>query len=285
MTAVTSSRWFVQLQGHPFDLGHLALHLLGPDLTVCRDERGSDHLLYSSSFTDDLSSEQIAERANQFAVLLSGALTVIRTGSEPVRVGAVYRTNDAGGRDVFVRLNESISVRAEVGAVVVSATDSEGVPVAVTQPPSRTQQLIQLAAADPAIAKVLRLVVGYDAKLWVGLYRIYEVIEADVGGQSALVATAWGSESDLRRFKHSANSVAAAGDAARHGREVTQPPRNPMTLPEGEAYVSYAVLRSQLAFGKRPATTILTARAGLVQRQPALSFQRCGSSSSTRLAG
>jgi hypothetical protein len=36
---------------------------------------------------------------------------------------------------------------------------------------------------------------------------------------------------------------------------------------------------------KRPATTILTARAGLVQRQPALSFQRCGSSSSTRLAG
>ncbi len=40
-----------------------------------------------------------------------------------------------------------------------------------------------------------------------------------------------------------------------------------------------------VALGKRPATTILTARAGLVQRQPALSFQRCGSSSSTRLAG
>ena len=40
-----------------------------------------------------------------------------------------------------------------------------------------------------------------------------------------------------------------------------------------------------LAKRKRPATTILTARAGLVQRQPALSFQRCGSSSSTRLAG
>jgi hypothetical protein len=39
------------------------------------------------------------------------------------------------------------------------------------------------------------------------------------------------------------------------------------------------------ALGKRPATTILTARAGLVQRQPVLSFQRCGSSSSTRLAG
>ena len=36
---------------------------------------------------------------------------------------------------------------------------------------------------------------------------------------------------------------------------------------------------------KRPATTILTARNGLVQRQPVLSFQRCGSSSSTRLAG
>ena len=43
---------------------------------------------------------------------------------------------------------------------------------------------------------------------------------------------------------------------------------------------------TQISFnGKRPATTILTARAGLIQLQPALSFQRCGSSSSTRLAG
>jgi hypothetical protein len=36
---------------------------------------------------------------------------------------------------------------------------------------------------------------------------------------------------------------------------------------------------------KRPATTILTVKAGLVQRLPVHSFQRCGSSSSTRLAG
>ena len=38
-------------------------------------------------------------------------------------------------------------------------------------------------------------------------------------------------------------------------------------------------------YSKRPATTILTVKAGLVQRLPVLSFQRCGSSSSTRLAG
>lgn len=37
--------------------------------------------------------------------------------------------------------------------------------------------------------------------------------------------------------------------------------------------------------GKRPATTILTARAGLVQRLLGVGFQRWGSSSSTRLAG
>ena len=49
------------------------------------------------------------------------------------------------------------------------------------------------------------------------------------------------------------------------------------------AFIEQLLMMS--AQGKRPATTILTARAGLVQRQPALSFQRCGSSSSTRLAG
>ena len=62
--------------------------------------------------------------------------------------------------------------------------------------------------------------------------------------------------------------------------------QHPELQPELRATMHYLlVAHLGLHNRKRPATTILTARAGLVQRQPALSFQRCGSSSSTRLAG
>lgn len=48
-----------------------------------------------------------------------------------------------------------------------------------------------------------------------------------------------GSPEDLKRFKHSANSVTVAGDHARHGRELEQPPKKPMTPEEAIAYLNY----------------------------------------------
>jgi hypothetical protein len=101
--------------------------------------------------------------------------------------------------------------------------------------------LFQLAAGDKAIAKVLRLLSASDAMTWVGLYRIHEVIEDDAGGQHKLEKQGWGSTDDLRRFKHSANSMQVGGDKSRHGKEPQVPPKNPMTLAEAEAYAKYIV--------------------------------------------
>lgn len=92
----------------------------------------------------------------------------------------------------------------------------------------------------------MRLLAAPDHKSWVGMYRIHEVIEADVGSERALIKRDWGSEKDLKRFKHSANSVAVAGDSARHGREVEQPPKHPMSVDEAAAYLNY-VLQSWLS--------------------------------------
>jgi hypothetical protein len=38
------------------------------------------------------------------------------------------------------------------------------------------------------------------------VYRLLEVIETGAGGADAIVATEWINKSQLRRFKHSANS-------------------------------------------------------------------------------
>ena len=134
-----------------------------------------------------------------------------------------------------------MQLRGELGEVTVTVIDAQGNVVIKAPPQPRTIALAMLARSDSAVAKALRLLSAADSNSWVGLYRIYEVVEADVGGESALKTCGWGSPADLKRFKHSANSVSVGGDAARHGKELTSPPNNPMSLEEAGSYVTYIV--------------------------------------------
>jgi hypothetical protein len=120
-------------------------------------------------------------------------------------------------------------MRIELGEPVV--TNSQGKPL--PSPPPQTVLLHRLGTRDAAVAKALRLLDAEDAKTWVGLYRLYEVIERDAGGEKGMRARGWSSPT-LNRFKHCANSVAVAGDGARPGREVKNPPKLRMSLADAE---------------------------------------------------
>ena len=80
-----------------------------------------------------------------------------------------------------------------------------------------------------------------DAQTWVGMYRIHEVIEHDLGGEHSMRKRGWGSGTDHKRFKHSANSVSVGGDESRHGEELGASPKNPMAPEEAVAYLNYVV--------------------------------------------
>ena len=123
----------------------------------------------------------------------------------------------------------------------LSVVDAEGkIRPAASETP-RTVKAVRLAATDAAVAKVLRLMAADDAYTWVGMYRIHEVIEHALGGETPMKKMEWGSTADLKRFKHSANSVTVGGDEARHGKELEQPPKFPMNLDEADAYLRYVV--------------------------------------------
>lgn len=238
--------WQVQLEGDARDLEFLeTIFSTGPS-KVLRDALGPGYLYESDLFHRCCTSEEVGQLAEEELAVLSGILKLERGAREGLRHGAIYRPNPNGGRDVFVRIRDSLQLRIEAGAVTVVVADAAGNTLNVPSPPTRASVLLQLAAADAAIAKVLRLLSAPDAMGWVGLYRIFEVIEGDVGGQHKLERQSWGSAADLKKFKHSANSVKVGGDKSRHGKEPQVPPKNPMTLPEAEGYVGY-IVRAWLA--------------------------------------
>lgn len=234
--------WQVQLEGDVRDLKFLAEVFATGPRKVLRDERGSGYLYESDSFHSCSTSQEIEQLAEGELAILSGILKLEHDARDGLKYGAVFRLNPTGGRDVFVSIHGSLQLRAEMGAVTAVITDAAGnVIVQPAPPPPRSAVLLRLAAGDTAIAKVLRLLSASDAMTWVGFYRIHEVIEDDVGGQHKLDKQGWGSADDLRRFKHSANSVQVGGDKSRHGKEPQVPPKNPMTLAEAEAYAKYIV--------------------------------------------
>lgn len=239
-------RWEVQIRGALSDLEHLARHFTSAHASVFRDERDDSYLYHSQAFDGCETSEKVLVTADEEFAVLSGVLKFVRNSHEPVLPGTVHKHFENGRRDVFVHMRETLQLRAEFGEVTVTVTDAQGNLVQQPAPPPRTVTISALAMNDAAVTKAMRLFAAPDVKTWVGLYRLHEVIEADVGGEHALGKRDWGSRHDLKRFKHSANSVKVAGDTARHGKEQEQPPSNPMALDEAVAYVNY-VLHAWLA--------------------------------------
>ncbi len=74
------------------------------------------------------------------------------------------------------------------------------------------------------------------------VYAVADIANS-AGGTDTVVNSGLVSRTQLRRFKHSANSVNAAGDEARHGVEPRTPPADPMTIAEARSLVDILLSR------------------------------------------
>ncbi|HEX7681915.1 MAG TPA: hypothetical protein VF713_27595, partial [Thermoanaerobaculia bacterium] len=85
--------------------------------------------------------------------------------------------------------------------------------------------------------KVFRIL-GNTTRQFRDLYVALEVIEEDAGGMHALLKRNWASETQIRAFKHTANSLSALGDDSRHGRESSDPPQAPTSLRDARSLIA-----------------------------------------------
>lgn len=227
--------WKAQVVGNRADLEFLAKHFTTGRIRISLAARGDGFVLESDDFGTTDSPEEILRKTNELLPVLSGVLRLERGAVDSLKSNAVIQSHSDGKEDAFLYLHDTLNVRAEIVAGIAYADNPNEV-VPIVQPPPRAVKAISLALSDAAVAKAYRLL-GKGAKSWVELYRVYEVVEADLGGQHKTQKLGWVSEQDIRRFKHSANSVAVGGDDARHGAEQHSAPTSPLTLEEAESVV------------------------------------------------
>lgn len=248
MNQVATIIWQVQINGWPSDLEHLERHFTSGHQRIIKDQISGGFVYESDAFISLDDHNKVLSIAKAELHILSGVLKFTRSSAKPLSTGAVYRLHGDGRRDAFVILHDSIGIHVEVGEPAITILDADGNVVVVQQPVSIPQSVLlsQLALSDPEVAKAMRLFASPTHTTWVDMYRIYEVIEASVGGQHKLERSKWCDKNAIRLFKQTANSVSATGDDSRHGKEHTDPPKIPMSRNEGMAFLNY-ILQSWLS--------------------------------------
>jgi hypothetical protein len=224
------ARWQVGLKGHPFDLEVLAAFKL-PEGVRRLEEGGLTFLLFERPAETPPS--EILDSAKRLVTIFNGAAFVFGVDSERIEADGVTRLEHDGRRSIFVVLTGAAAGRARASATltVTNADGSERPP-----PEAPGARALLVAISNPVVEKVFRIL-GSSDRSFRDLYVVLEAIAEDLGGLRDLFAQKWVSEDEIRRLRHTANSVAVLGDEARHGAEQTQPPTDPMSLKEGRKLV------------------------------------------------
>jgi len=238
MTTTAVTKWEARIDGKLNDLEYLATIFEAPPLVISLQHDGSGYRLYHKNFDsiiDRGNSAEVFARANAIAEMLSGILVYERQSDMPLSIGAVY-AHDANGVAHTIIQVKGAKLRITGGSVVMSVGPVNDGEPAPPLPPFAVR-LWQLAQSDKATARVLAYLNAGDMATWSGLYRIFEVVREDVGSEDAIERLGWASRRQIERFRRSANSPTASGLSARHAKEPTQPPPNPMSPHEAEAFV------------------------------------------------
>ena len=222
--------WLAFITGEGSDLEDLCKSLSSSELSIIKEEQG--FVLKSKDFDSLKDAKDVKSRASEILVLISGAARLALGMRRPLSVVYIVKVRDDGTRDLFIEVSDTITVHA---GVTVSVLGADGTIQEVHQV-SPIPSWVAVAQRDTDVAKALRLF-GAGTHDWVNLYRIYEVVENDVGSISNIVKKGWATRKAIERFKHTANSPGAIGDESRHGKQASKPPKAPMTLSEAKSLV------------------------------------------------
>ena len=238
--------WQVFLTGDESDLNELSKSFCCPDLVIARGEDG--FVLRWSRLRDLNEVDAVRREAESVLVLLNGAARLLLHSTLPIAIGRIVLVRDDGSKGSFVSVSGTIRARARASATAtvkradgVEERFNEADPVA---------EWVKAGLGNEAIARVLKLLATKPLD-WKNLYPILEVVESDMGGLKPIAQQGWATRAALKRFKHTANSVFAIGDEARHGTEPTQPPADPMTLSEARSFIE-TILHNWLRTKQNP---------------------------------
>lgn len=237
--------WFVGICGDKCDLEDLAESLNSSELCITKDRE--NFVLKSTEFEILDDESEVEHKARELLSLINGAATLLLDMPKPLTMGGVVRVKDDGRREIFVSASSSVTVRSRVS---LSLVQTNGSVKEVGKANPWILSWVRIGRNDRSVFDVLRRF-GEGTLTWGDLYRILEIILADVGGLDSIAKKGWATKKAIRLFRHTACSPTAIGDEARHGTQKTKPPREPIPFSEAKALIKTIIHNWLRSKGKK----------------------------------
>ncbi len=230
--------WWARLEGQSLDLEALANAFTDTSSVRVRQFDGR-YYMRTPEFDGLVKSGDVETRATEVLRVVNGAARVEHGDSREVRIDAAASVQPGGQIQHFVHASATQELRLRISTTLTIAGDS----AASTPEPTITEVAVIAALGDAQAERALRIF-GRDDSDYRDLYHVFEIAEAAIGQRIYSDGTV--TKPEVRLFKHTANSVHALGDRARHGHETKKPPSQPTSFVEARALVG-RVLRIWLS--------------------------------------
>jgi len=229
------AEWQLRLAGNTAELERLVSELNEPALAVKRDDRG--FYLTAAAHGVDEKANPTKLAIDALIAKLNGLVGLLFCNRAVITLAGLEFARDDGSR-IAVGFMAPIVARS---AIVIGHGVALRNGVRIPPPRSRAARLIEATETNVDAEHVLRIF-GDDLD-WVAMYKVVEIVKKHSGGESGIANAGWATKKEVNLFTHTANSVGALGDHARHGVETTQPPIAPMMKEDGVALVRRLALR------------------------------------------
>lgn len=227
-------KWSVQVTAKA-DLAYLSRMVEGSGIQLTEELDG--YYLRAPAFETCSDSHKVLHEAMELIRALAGLYRIERGTDPGLRLGAVCHEEDDDTRSAFASISSALKFGGFVEGTVIGANGEE----VSNKQESRAVLPAWLIQSCPHVSKALRLLGDVQGHDWAALYKIFEVIQDDVG--ALITQNEWASQNSIERFKGTANSPAVLGDKSRHGASKKAPPRKKMSYQAAEDLIRRLITR------------------------------------------
>lgn len=225
------AEWRVKLQGEIDDLRDLSQLLTGAELNIV--ENDDAFYLNSAAFEPITEASDMRVQVQRHLDSINGAAKLQFGSFAPVGIGGIARVDEHGKVTHYLFAEGVLFSRGRMGVANLTVTTASG--EVLPPPPTFIEAATAAANQHEVVADALRFFLDSN---WVNLFKVYELIEEDLGGSKAIVTRFQGiTSAQIDRFTGSANNRNASGDGARHGHKKWPSPKKPMSLQEAESFI------------------------------------------------
>lgn len=216
--------WHVHIAGNNSDLQELSKSLNSTELYIFQEDQ--KYILKSSEFNQLINSVDVRKRAEEILSLLNGTVKLALGTQQPLTIDAIVKISDVGKKETIEFLSDELPVGSTI-RTSIKKSDGDVQEIHQADP---IPVWIKIAQANKTVARVFRLI-GISDLSWNDLYKVYEMVKSDVGGNDKIADNGWTTKGQIRLFKRTAQPY-------RHGKLKNYvPPKKPMTFNEAKSFV------------------------------------------------